>query len=196
MHQRRYCVGLAGGGGRSAGRPDLVILGAVAGGGERAGAVPTAYLIHRPLAAVVGPGVLHVMPAPKPLLRSPTATGGLELILVSQCVPAYPEPGAAELNAEPAHTEEQVDDVPELLRGLGGLVELVGLGVDPRLELVEKLVVLLIDGLHYLGVAAAVWVILESKAVISFLELLKSGDVLEVFHGVFLSGRAACCDLR
>ena len=49
-------------------------------------------------------------------------------------ISADPQPRTAQLNRQPFELQKQLDDLSELLRGLGGLVELVGACVVLLLE--------------------------------------------------------------
>lgn len=82
-------------------------------------------------------------------------------------------------------------DLTELFRGFGVLffagVRFAACALVYVLELCEKCFILGVDLLHYLGIAAAVGVVLEYEGFVLLLEFFEGLRVVEVFHGGFLS---------
>ena len=94
------------------------------------------------LGAAMPPAALFgVVPVPQLLVTAPAAPGGFQAVLVLAGVAADPEPGTAKLHLQAVHAEQPLHDVAELVRGLGGLVVLVGLLIVGHLQDLVHLVI-------------------------------------------------------
>ena len=104
-------------------------------------------------------------------------------------VAGYPEPRAAKLNGESLELQQQLYNLPELLRGLGGLVCLVCGGVVLILEDFVQLVIFGVNLLHGGGVSASVGVVLHDQAAVGCFQLVQGLNVFEVHVlSPFISG--------